>query len=74
MKTEVIIKRQKFNTYHEEDTLYNKEGQKLTAPQSNLNVRNRWGSKEFNHKGKVLKVIKWEFYNSQGEFIKSKNV
>jgi hypothetical protein len=74
MEQNLIIKRTKYNTYHEEDILCNGAGQRLTAPQSNLNKRNRWGSKQYNYNGQKINVIRWEFYNQNGEFIKAKNL
>ena len=59
MEQNVVIKRQKFNTYHEVDTIYNESGQEITR-QSNLNVRNRYGAKEYKYNGKILTVIEWQ--------------
>ena len=59
MNQNVIIKRQKFNTYHEQDTICDESGQEITR-QSNLNVRNRYGAKEYKYNGKILNVIEWQ--------------
>ena len=59
MITNVIIKRQKFNTYHEQDTICTESGQEI-ARQQNLNIRNRYGAKEYKYNGKILNVIQWE--------------
>ena len=69
----VLIKRTKYNTYHETDKICNKLGQEITS-QPNLNKRNRFGSKEYNYNGQKLSVIRWELYNQNEEFIKAKNL
>ena len=75
METEknVIVKRTKYNTYHEQDVLFKESGQEITK-QTNLNKRNRWGSKEYNYNGKKVSVIRWELFNQNEEFIKAKNL
>ena len=73
MNQNVIIKRTKCNTYHEQDVLFKESGQEITK-QTNLNKRNRWGSKQYNYNGQKIKIIRWEFYNQNGEFIKAKNI
>ena len=55
----VIIKRQKVNTYLESDYIYNESGQEI-ARQQNLNVRNRYGAKKYKYNGQILNVKKWE--------------
>ena len=69
----VIIKRKKYHTYREEDIICT-ESSKEIARQQNLNIRNRWGSKQYNYNGQKIKIIRWEFYNQNGEFIKAKNI
>ena len=59
MEQNVVIKRQKFNTYHEQDTICD-EGGKEIARQQNLNVRNRYGAKKYKYSGQILNVIQWE--------------
>ena len=59
MITNVIIKRQKVNTYLESDFIYNESGKEI-ARQQNLNVRNRYGAKEYKYNGKILNVIEWQ--------------
>jgi hypothetical protein len=55
----VIIKREKKNTYMETDTIYNESG-KPFAMQQNLNVRNRFGAKNYKYNNKILNVIEWK--------------
>ena len=55
----VIIKRQKFNTYHETDFICTESGKEITK-QQNLNIRNRYGAKKYKYNGKELNVIKWQ--------------
>ena len=69
----IIIKRIKYNTYHEQDVLFKESGQEITK-QPNLNKRNRWGSKEYNYNGQKLSVIRWELFNQNEEFIKAKEL
>ena len=59
MEQNVIIKRHKVNTYLETDYIYNESGQEI-AKQQNLNVRNRYGAKEYKYNGQILNVKKWE--------------
>ena len=59
MEQNVIIKRHKVNTYLETDYIYNESGQEI-AKQQNLNVRNRYGAKEYKYNGKILNVIEWQ--------------
>ena len=69
----IIIKRTKYNTYHEQDVLFKESGQEITK-QPNLNKRNRWGSKEYNYNGQKVSVIRWELFNQNEELIKIKNL
>ena len=75
METEknVIVKRTKYNTYNEQDVLFKESGQEITK-QTNLNNRNRWGSKQYNYNGQNVSVIRWELFNQNEEFIKAKNL
>ena len=59
MITNVIIKRQKVNTYLESDFIYNESGKEI-ARQQNLNVRNRYGAKKYKYNGQILNVKKWQ--------------
>ena len=55
----VIIKRQKFCTYNETDIICTESGKEI-ARQQNLNVRNRYGAKEYKYNGQILTVKKWQ--------------
>ena len=55
----VIIKRQKFCTYNETDIICTEAGKEI-ARQQNLNVRNRYGAKEYKYNGQILTVKKWQ--------------
>jgi hypothetical protein len=59
MDKNVIIKRQKYNSYHETDFIFNESGKEITK-QQNLNKRNRFGSKKYNYNGQILNVIEWQ--------------
>ena len=58
MNQNVIIKRHKVNTYLETDYIYNEVEQEI-AKQQNLNIRNRYGAKEYKYNGKILTVKRW---------------
>lgn len=55
----LIIKRQKFSTYHEINIVCTESGKEI-ARQQNLNARNRYGAKKYKYNGQVLNVIEWE--------------
>ena len=55
----VIIKRKKYHTYREEDTICTESGKEI-ARQQNLNVRNRYGAKKYKYNGQELNVIEWQ--------------
>ena len=55
----VIIKRQKFCTYNETDIICTESGKEI-ARQQNLNIRNRYGAKEYKYNGQILTVKKWQ--------------
>ena len=59
MNQNVIIKRKKFNTYHESDVICDEVGKEI-ARQQNLNVRNRYGAKKYKYNGQILNVKQWE--------------
>ena len=59
MEQNVIIKRQKVNTYLESDFIYNESGKEI-ARQQNLNIRNRYGAKKYKYNGQELNVIEWQ--------------
>ena len=59
MTTNVIIKRQKFSTYHEQDIICTESGKEI-ARQQNLNVRNRYGAKKYKYNGQILNVVEWK--------------
>ena len=52
----LIIKRQRFNTYHEVNIVCNSVGKEVTR-ESNVNKRIRYGNKTYLYNGNVLK---WE--------------
>ena len=54
----LIIKRQRFNTYHEVNIVCNSEGKGITR-ESNLNKRIRYGNKTYFFNGKKYNVFKW---------------
>ena len=58
MNQNVIIKRHKVNTYLETDYIYNEVEQEI-AKQQNLNIRNRYGAKEYKYNGQILTVKRW---------------
>ena len=60
----VIIKRKKFNTYHEQDTICTESGKEITR-QQNLNIRNRYGAKKYKYNGQILNVKLWERISTQ---------
>lgn len=55
----VIIKRQKINTYLESDYIFNESGKEICR-QQNLNIRNRYGAKKYKYNGQILNVIEWQ--------------
>ena len=59
MTTNVTIKRQKFCTYNETDIICTESGKEI-ARQQNLNVRNRYGAKEYKYNGQILTVKEWQ--------------
>ena len=63
MNQNVIIKRQKFCTYNETDIICTESGKEI-ARQQNLNIRNRYGAKEYKYNGQILTVLKWERINT----------
>jgi len=55
---QLIIKRQKVNTYLESDYIFNEQEQPI-GQQQNLNIRNRFGAKEYKYNGKTYTVKLW---------------
>ena len=55
----LIIKRQRFNTYHEVNIVCNSVGKEITR-ESNVNKRIRYGAKTYLYNGKKYNVLKWE--------------
>ena len=55
----LIIKRQRFNTYHEVNIVCNSVGEEITR-ESNVNKRIRYGNKTYLYNGKKYNVLKWE--------------
>ena len=55
----LIIKRQKFSTYHEINIVCTESGEEITR-ESNINKRIRYGAKTYLYKGKKYSVLKWE--------------
>ena len=55
----LIIKRQRFNTYHEVNIVCNSAGKEITR-ESNVNKRIRYGNKTYLYNGKKCNVLKWE--------------
>ena len=56
---QLIIKRQKFNTYHEINIVCTESGKEITR-ESNVNKRIRYGAKTYLYNGKKYNVLKWE--------------
>ena len=55
----LIIKRQKFSTYHKVNIVCTESGKEITR-ESNLNKRIRYGTKTYLYNGKKYNVLKWE--------------
>ena len=55
----LIIKRQKFSTYHEINIVCTESGKEITR-ESNIDKRIRYGNKTYLYNGKKYNVLKWE--------------
>ncbi len=54
----LIIKRQRFNAYHETNIICNDKGKELMR-ESNVAKSVKFGAKKIKYKGKDCTVIKW---------------